>query len=770
MSAAPETSRQRAAALRQQLHEHNHRYYVLDAPSISDAEYDGLFRELQALEAQYPELLTADSPTQRVGGVALSEFAPVRHRLPMQSLNNAFGDEELREFDRRVREGLGRERVDYVAEPKLDGLAVSLSYRDGIFEQGATRGDGETGEDISDNLRTIRAIPLRLRGAVPPQLEIRGEVYLPHAGFLRMNQDAAARGDKLYVNPRNAAAGSLRQLDPKITAQRPLAFYAYGLGFHDGWKPPASHHQVLAQLRDWGLPVSPLVETVQGAEGCLDYFRRMQLRRASLGFDIDGVVYKLDSLAGREELGSVARAPRWAVAHKFPAEEAETLLENVDFQVGRTGALTPTARLRTVFVGGANVSNATLHNMDEVARKDVRIGDTVIVRRAGDVIPEVKEVVLAKRPADAREVLAPTACPVCGSGVERDEDGVVYRCIGRLVCRAQLKQALQHFVSRRAADIEGVGESLIGELVDRQRLKTPADLFELKLADIAELYKSAELAPAKIIDAIAARRRLALHRLIYALGIPSVGETTAKDLARHLGSFARVQTARPELLSLIEGIGSTAALEIRNFFSDEHNARAVTALLRHVTVDDEHPVSAELAGKATLAALLMAQGIRGLGPGRAEKLGSGPASVAELLAQIDDAVTLQGVVDERTVAALQAHFADSTARRELLALEQQLRDFGMHWTQLRELAAAGDAPLAGTTFVLTGSLPISRDAAQARIEAAGGRVSGSVSKKTDYVIAGDEAGSKLAKAEKLGVPVLDYAGLLKLLGDEDAAT
>lgn len=769
MSRASETGRARAAALRSELDAHNHRYYVLDDPSVSDAEYDALFRELQALEAQYPELLTPDSPTQRVGGAPLSEFAPVRHRLPMQSLSNAFGDDELRDFDRRVREGLGRERVDYVAEPKLDGLAVSLSYRDGLFEQGATRGDGETGEDITANLKTIRSIPLRLKGEAPPRVEVRGEVYLPHAGFRRMNEEAAARGDKLYVNPRNAAAGSLRQLDPRLTAQRPLAFYAYAIGFHEGWKAPATHHQVLDQLRDWGFPVSPLVQTVQGAEGCLAYFEQMRVRRASLPFDIDGVVYKLDSLAGREELGSVARAPRWAVAHKFPAEEAETLLENVDFQVGRTGALTPTARLRTVFVGGANVSNATLHNMDEIARKDVRIGDTVIVRRAGDVIPEVKGVVLAKRPADAREIPPPTQCPVCGSGVERDEDGVVYRCIGRLVCRAQLKQSLQHFVSRRAADIEGVGESLISELVDRERLKTPADLFELKVGDIAELYKSAEVAPLKIIEAIAARRRLSLQRLIYALGIPSVGETTAKDLARHLGSFERVQTARSEILSLIDGVGIAAAQEIRHFFTDEHNARAVRALLAHVQIDDEHAVSADIAAKATLAMLLMTQGIKGMGPGRAEKLAAGHASLAGFFAALDDEQAPQLSVDERTLVTVREHFSDVQRREALIALERQLQDFGLHWAQLRERhSAAADAPLAGKIFVLTGTLPIGRDEAQALIEAAGGRVSGSVSKKTDYVVAGDEAGSKLSKAEALGLVILDYAGLQRLLSEGPA--
>ncbi len=467
---------QRAAELRRQLEEHNHRYYVLDDPSVPDAEYDKLFRELQELEAAHPELRTADSPTQRVGGAPLKDFAPVRHRLPMQSLNNCFSEEELGEFDRRVREGLGRESAAYVAEPKLDGLAVSLVYEDGVFAQGATRGDGETGEDITANLRTIRSLPLSLREAgrgkregqtLPKLIEVRGEVYLPRKGFERINAEAIARGEKAYVNPRNAAAGSLRQLDPKNTAARPLALYAYAVGFQQGWTAPKTHAEVLAQLRALGFPVSELIEVVRGVAGCFGYYQAMQARRASLGFDIDGVVYKLNDLAGRDELGSVSRAPRWAIAHKYPAEEAVTLLENVEFQVGRTGTLTPVARLKPVFVGGANVSNATLHNLDEVERKDVRIGDTVIVRRAGDVIPEVRGVVLDKRPQGARKPQVPSHCPVCGAKVERAEGEVAARCTNGLSCRAQLHGALQHFVSRKAMDIEGLGEKLLAQLIER---------------------------------------------------------------------------------------------------------------------------------------------------------------------------------------------------------------------------------------------------------------------------------------------------------------
>ncbi|WP_028007631.1 NAD-dependent DNA ligase LigA [Solimonas flava] len=766
---ATESERRRIEALREQLDAHNYRYYVLDDPSVSDAEYDALFRELQALEAQHSDWVTPDSPTQRIGGVALKEFAPVRHRLPMQSLNNAFSEDELRDFDRRVREGLGRSEVDYVAEPKLDGLAVSLIYRDGAFVQGATRGDGETGEDVTANLKTIRAIPLRLKGAAPALIEVRGEVYLPHAGFRRMNEEAAARGDKLYVNPRNAAAGSLRQLDPRLTAQRPLSFYAYAVGYAEGWRAPARHAEILAQLRAWGLPVSNLIQPVHGVDGCLAYYAAMQARRARLPFDIDGVVYKLDDLAGRDELGSVARAPRWAIAHKFPAEEAETVLENVDFQVGRTGALTPTARLRTVFVGGANVSNATLHNMDEVARKDVHIGDTVIVRRAGDVIPEIKGVVLAKRPADARPVVMPKHCPVCGSDVRKDPDGPIYRCVGRLVCKAQLQQLLQHFVSRRAADIEGIGEALIAELVERERLKAPADLYTLQVADVAVLYKAAEVAPAKVIDAIAARRELSLPRLVYALGIPSVGETTAKDLARHLGSFARVREALPDVLMLVDGVGAAAAEEIRWFFADRHNAHAVDALLRHVTIIEEHPVSAELASRCSLGWLLASQQIKGLGPVKADKLAQGCATLDEVLARVDHELALARLLDDKTAAEVREWFAHPQHRAHAAALERQLRAFGLIGEGAVQAVAAGEGPLSGKTFVLTGTLPVPRDEASAQIEAAGGKVSGSVSKKTDYVVAGDEAGSKLAKAEQLGVAILDYEGLQRLLAGEHGA-
>ena len=679
----------RAAELRRTLEEHNHRYYVLDDPSIPDAEYDRLFRELQELESRHPELRTADSPTQRVGGAALKEFAPVRHRQPMQSLNNCFSEEELGEFDRRVREGLGLEAVDYVAEPKLDGLAVSLTYENGVFVQGATRGDGETGEDITANLRTIRKLPLALRETqkqqIPKVIEVRGEVYLPRAGFDRMNVEAAAKGEKLYVNPRNAAAGSLRQLDPKNTAARPLALYAYAVGFQQGWTAPKTHAEMLAQLRAWGFPVSELIEVVRGVAGCFGYYQAMQARRASLGFDIDGVVYKLNDLAGRDELGSVSRAPRWAIAHKFPAEEAATLLENVEFQVGRTGTLTPVARLKPVFVGGANVSNATLHNMDEVERKDVRIGDTVIVRRAGDVIPEVKGVMLELRPADARKVELPPTCPVCGGHVERAEGEVAARCTNGLSCRAQLHGALQHFVSRKAMDIEGLGEKLLAQLIDVGLVRTPADIYRLQAEQLAALERMGEKSAENVVAAIEKSKDSRFERFLYALGIPDVGETTARDLARHFGTLdALIEAAQRDVLTE----------------ADES-----------VKPKDRYP---EL------------RKVPDVGP---------------------------------IVAAHLGHFFAEPRNGEAI---KALLDAGIHWPAPK---AGATGVLSGKTLVITGTLPgISRDEAGALIEAHGGKVSGSISAKTDYLLAGEAAGSKLAKAEKLGVTVIDLAGLQALIG------
>jgi DNA ligase (NAD+) len=679
----------RAEELREQIREHDHRYYVLDDPRISDAAYDALFSELRQLETEHPELLTADSPTQRVGGAPRADFAPVKHRSPMLSLRKCNEEDELRDFDRRVREGLGRDAVDYTAEPKLDGLAVSLTYEDGVLARAATRGDGETGEDITENLKTLRSVPLRLRESArakaPKYVEVRGEVYLPWAGFRKMVKDAQARGDKPPVNPRNAAAGSVRQLDPRVTASRPLAFYAYGAYGATGH---GRGSEILEQLRTWGLPVSDLIETVHGADGCVKYFDKIARKRAKLGFDIDGVVFKLDALAGRDELGNVSREPRWAVAWKFAAEEAETVVQNIEFQVSRTGALNPVARLKPVFVGGATVSNATLHNLDEVERKDVRIGDTAVIRRAGDVIPELVRVLPGKRPRDARKVAIPRKCPVCGGKVEREEGEINPRCTNGLSCRAQLHGALMHFVSRRAIDIDGLGDKLLLQLIEQGLVKSPADIYQLDAAALAGLERMGEKSAQNLVAAIDASRSTTFARFLYALGMPDAGEATARELARHFGT--------------LEALLDAAAADAPTAHAEKEKERCPE--LR--AVPDVGPV----------------------------------------------------------VAAHISHFL--TERRNLEVIAQLVapppKGAGIHW-EAPKRAASG--PLLGKTLVLTGTLPgMSRDEASALIEANGGKVAGSVSKNTDYVVAGAEAGSKLAKAEKLGVPVLDLQGLRKLLG------
>ena len=661
---------QRAEALRRQLHEANYQYYVLDDPSLPDAEFDRLLRELETLEGEHPELLTPDSPTQRVGAEPSGAFDSVAHLQPMQSLGNCFSEEELGEFDRRVREGLGRTPIHYVAEPKLDGLAVSLVYENGVLVRGATRGDGTKGENITANLRTIRQIPLRLNGDAPPLVEVRGEVYLPRAGFLKMNEEARTEGRKEYVNPRNAAAGSLRQLDSRLTARRPLAIFAYAIAAHEGYSMPASHWQVIQQLRGWGFPVSDLVEQVTGLEGCLAYYQRIGEQRDELPFDIDGVVYKLDDLAGREELGSVARAPRWAIAHKFPAEEAVTTVENVEFQVGRTGALTPVARLQPVFVGGVTVSNATLHNMDEIARKDIRIGDRVVVRRAGDVIPEVARVIVEQRPDGTRSIELPAACPVCAGEVVRAEGEAVARCSAGLSCRAQLHNALVHFVSRKAMDIEGLGEKLLAQLIEQGHVRGAPDLYRLEIGTLAQMERMGEKSAANVVAAIDAARETTLPRFIYALGIREVGEVTAQALASHFGDMDPIMTADEAALVAVQDVGPIVAKHLAAYFADP-------------------------------------------------------------------------------------------AHRELIA---ELRSVGVHWPAVQTAAKSG--PFLDRTFVITGTLPdMSRDQAKAWIESLGGRVTGSVSKNTDFLLAGEAAGSKLTKAEKLGVTVLDLEAAQRLADD-----
>lgn len=689
---------ERAQTLREQLREHNHRYYVLDDPAISDAEFDSLLRELQALEAENPELITEDSPTQRVGAAPAEKFESVAHAMPMLSLNNCFSEEELAEFDQRARKILDIDAIRYTAEPKLDGAALSLTYRNGLLERGATRGDGSHGENITGNARTIRNLPLRLRGDdFPDFLEVRGEVVMPRTRFDELNHRLQARDEKTYVNPRNAAAGSLRQLDPRITADRPLYIYVYGVGAHEGGELPDSHFELLQKLRDWGFPVSELAQIVDDISGCQDYYTEMTARREQLDFEIDGCVYKVDSQAQRDELGFVARAPRWAIAHKFPAEEASTLVEQVEFQVGRTGALTPVARLEPVFVGGVTVSNATLHNMDEIQRKDVRVGDTVIVRRAGDVIPEVARVVLDKRPANTRAVILPAECPDCGSDIQRIEGEAVARCTGGLVCGAQRKEALKHFVSRRAMDIEGLGSKLIDQFVEEGLLHTPVDIYRLHLhrEALVEREGFGELSVNNLLTSIEASKQTTLARFLFALGIREIGETMASDLASYFSTLDAIEHVALEYAKRIAGAADKSDAEIDKQLKDDE--------LRQTP---------------------------NIGPRVARNI---------------------------------AMFFDEPGNRQVIT---DLVDAGVRWPQ----AAASKAisqQLAGKTFVLTGSLPDwTRDQARERIEAAGGRVTSSVSSKTSYLVAGEAAGSKLAKAERLKVTVLDQAALEELLAEK----
>lgn len=661
----------RVEALRREIEAHNYRYYVLDNPEVPDAEYDRLMRELQALEAAHPELVTPESPTQRVGAAPLARFSEVKHEQPMLSLANVFSPEELQAFDKRIRDRLNiEEELDYVAEPKLDGLAVSLIYEDGVLVRAATRGDGHTGEDVTQNVRTIDAIPLRLMAQDwPRRLEVRGEVYMPKAGFEAMNQQALAKGEKAFVNPRNAAAGSLRQLDPQVTAKRPLAMYCYALGIVEQGQLPEQHYATLQRLKDWGLPVCPEIRKVKGAEGCLAYFEMISQRRDDLPYEIDGVVYKVNDFEKQQQLGFVSRAPRWAIAHKFPAQEALTTVEAIEFQVGRTGALTPVARLHPVFVGGVTVSNATLHNMDEVERKDVRVGDTAIVRRAGDVIPEVVSVILSRRPENTQKVVLPDACPVCGSAVVRLDDEAVARCSGGLFCPAQRKEAIKHFASRKALDIEGLGVKLVDQLVDSGLISHVNDLFQLTVESLSGLERMAEKSATNLIHALEKSKSTTLARFIYALGIREVGEATAQSLAQYFGSLEALRSADQAALEEVPDVGTVVARNILAFFQQPHNIEVIQALM----------------------------------------------------------------------AA------------------------GIHWPET-EKVDAGALPLNGKTYVLTGTLhDMTRDEAKAGLQALGAKVTASVSRKTTAVIAGEKAGSKLDKAEKLGVKILDEAGLKQLL-------
>ena len=676
------TAQLQITALAAAISQHDYQYYVLDAPGISDSEYDGLYRQLVDLEQQFPQLITPDSPTQRVGGSALSAFDSVTHRQAMLSLNNVFTEGELLAFDKRIRDGLGIESVEYALEPKFDGLAITLTYENGLFTQGATRGDGYTGENVTHNLRTIRAIPTRLNLANPPKLlEVRGEVLMLKKDFERLNQTQEKLGAKLFANPRNAAAGSLRQLDSAITARRPLHFFAYGLGSFipsEAIGAPAlkSHSDAMNYLAELRFPVSDLRAVKHGAQGLRQYYQHIGAKRVSLPFDIDGVVYKVNSFAQQAELGFVSRAPRWAIAHKYPAQEATTIVEDITVQVGRTGAITPVARLKSVFVGGVNVTNATLHNEDELRRKDIHIGDTVIVRRAGDVIPEVVAVVLENRPLNARQFVMPSVCPDCGSHINRLADEAVARCTGGLICPAQRKQAITHFASRKALDIEGLGEKLADLLVEANLVKSLDDIYKLDMAELANLERMAQKSAQNVVDALTASKQTTLARFIYGLGIRNVGESTAKDLSAHFGALQALLDANFDVLLQVNDVGPIVAESILQFFDEPHNRQVIDSM-------------------------------------------------------------------------------------------QQL---GVHWPETAGRQVVEGA-LTNKTFVLTGTLPtLSRDACQALIEAAGGKVSGSVSKKTDYVVAGSEAGSKLEKAQQLGVAVINEAQLLVLLDADMGAT
>ncbi|MFC7777882.1 MULTISPECIES: NAD-dependent DNA ligase LigA [Pantoea] len=662
-------------ALRTTLRHHEYLYHVMDTPEIPDAEYDRLMVQLRELESAHPDLITPDSPTQRVGAAPLAAFEQVRHEVPMLSLDNTFDEAGFLAFNKRVQDRLkSTDELTYCCELKLDGLAVSLLYEDGLLVRAATRGDGTTGENITANVRTIHAIPLRLHGDnIPARVEVRGEVFITESGFEKLNEEARRTGAKVFANPRNAAAGSLRQLDPRITAKRPLTFFCYGFGLLEGGEMPASHWQRLQQFKAWGLPVTDRIRLAHSADEVLAFYRQVEQERPSLGFDIDGVVIKVDSQALQEQLGFVARAPRWAVAFKFPAQEQMTFVRDVEFQVGRTGAITPVARLEPVQVAGVVVSNATLHNADEIARLGLRIGDKVVIRRAGDVIPQVVNVVESERPAETREIVFPGHCPVCGSDVERVEGEVVTRCTGGLICGAQRKEALKHFVSRRAMDVDGMGDKIIDQLVEKEYVLTPADLFRLTAGKLTGLDRMGPKSAQNVVDALEKAKSTTLARFLYALGIREVGEATAANLANHFGELEKVMNADLDALIEVQDVGKVVATHVRNFMDEESNR----AVIRDLT-----------------------------------------------------------------------------------------EEIGVHWPQVEVVNVEEiDSPFAGKTVVLTGSLSqMNRDDAKERLVALGAKVSGSVSKKTDLLIAGEAAGSKLAKAQELGIPVIDEAEMIRLLG------
>ena len=769
----------RIAELRSRLEDASYRYHVLDEPNIPDAEYDRLLRELDELEAAHPELVTADSPTQRVGSAPSSKFAEVRHAIPMLSLGNAFSEAEVRDFVRRIEEKLERPQLTFSAEPKLDGLAISLRYENGVFVQGATRGDGASGEDVTVNLRTVKAIPLKLRGQGWPEvLEVRGEVYMPRAAFEKYNEQARLHGGKVLANPRNGAAGSLRQLDPRITAQRPLAFFAYGTGLVEGGELPDAHSATLQALRGWGFPVSMETRVVQGAQGLLDYYEDIGRKRDSLAFDIDGVVYKLDDGEGQREMGFVSRAPRWAIAHKFPAQEQATVVEAIEIQIGRTGAATPVARLKPVQVAGVVVTNATLHNADQIARLDVRVGDSVIVRRAGDVIPEVAGVMLDQRPEGTQPWVMPSHCPICGSEIVREEGEAVWRCSGELSCPAQRKEAIRHFASRRAMDIEGLGDRYIEDLCDLGYVASVADLYKLQLDDLLEMkrrvderdgttpetVKAGKVASKwaeNLIEAIDHSRNTTLERFLFALGIQHVGESTAKALSAWFGDLQLIRHLPWPLFKHVPDVGGEVARSLGHFFDQPGNQQVIDDLLeRGVQISDTRVPSAKLRPGLDLPTLLVDLEIPKVTRIRAEQLGNAFSSVQALVDAPTHNFVSAGLPSESANAlALWLEVPDNTAL--LLRVGEAI-------AQLLALAPESETiqsgPLDGKTVVLTGGLSsMSRDQAAAKLEALGAKMAGSVSKKTSLVIAGEAAGSKLAKAEELGIEVWDEARLLSFL-------
>ncbi|KGR39488.1 NAD-dependent DNA ligase LigA [Xanthomonas vasicola] len=828
MTVSPDPA-QRIDALRRRIEDANYRYHVLDEPQMADVDYDRLMRELEALEAEYPQLASADSPTQRVGHLAASRFAEVRHALPMLSLGNAFNDEEVTEFVRRISERLEVKQPLFSAEPKLDGLAISLRYENGEFVQGATRGDGATGEDVSANLRTVKAIPLRLRGEGWPQvLEVRGEVYMPRAAFESYNAQMRAQGGKVLANPRNGAAGSLRQLDARITAQRPLSFFAYGVGEVSEGVLPQTHSAILAQLRAWGFPVSSLVEVVQGSDGLLAYYQRIGAARDGLAFDIDGVVYKLDDLAGQREMGFVSRAPRWAIAHKFPAQEQSTTVEAIESQIGRTGAATPVARLKPVHVAGVIVTNATLHNADQIARLDVRVGDTVIVRRAGDVIPEVAAVVADQRPPGTQAWQMPTQCPVCGSEIVREEGQAVWRCSGELTCPAQRKEAFRHFVSRRAMDVDGLGEKFIEVLVDSGLVQGVADLYlltvdqllQLRMISTAEsphaflrearehlasgayaqlettvvgigvdMAGEREVPPTwqadllraglpkfdwnrkkiatkwaeNLIEAIETSRDTTLERFLFALGIEHVGESTAKALSAWFGDLELIRHLPWPLFKRVPDIGGEVARALGHFLDQPGNQQAIDDLLqRGVRIGDTHPPSPKLREALSFASVLEDMDIPKVTPVRAQQLAAAVDSFAALRTAGADALQQAGVPAPVVAALLQ--WLDRPENAALASAAQQAMETVL--ARLPEADALQTGPLDGQSVVITGTLAaLTRDAAKQRLEALGAKVAGSVSKKTAFLVAGEEAGSKLDKAQSLGVDIWDEARLLAFLSE-----